>query len=262
MDVTQTLLDASPFIVVLAVGTVLGCEALFPLVALLPPQKRLRHGLTNVGLALSTSAVAIGGTSLLITSAQWASRHHVGLCNLWPASWAWNFAAALVGIDFFEWLRHRAHHRIPVLWRLHRVHHTDVHVDATTSIRGHPFESVLAYAYFAAVIALLGLHPLAIALRTLVAVVALAWHHSAIRIPLGLDTAMSWITPTPRTHRQHHSRDVHFTDTNYGTLLTWWDRLAGTFTPGTVPLPSSTGLDGFDEPRVQTVWGVLRSPFS
>lgn len=261
MDVTQTLLDVSPLAVAATVGVMLGCETLSPLVALPPAPRRLRHGLVNVGLALSTSAVAIGGTSLLITAAQWANAHQVGLCNLWPLSWPWQLVAALVGIDFFEWLRHRAHHRIPLLWRLHRVHHTDTHVDATTSIRGHPFESVLAYVYFSTVVLLLGLHPLALALRTLVAVVALAWHHSALHIPLSLDVALSWVTPTPRTHRLHHAREVRFTDSNYGTLFTWWDRLAGTFTPGTTSLPTATGLDGFDEPQAQTLWGVLRSPF-
>jgi sterol desaturase/sphingolipid hydroxylase (fatty acid hydroxylase superfamily) len=146
------------------------------------------------------------------------------------------------------------------LWRLHRVHHSDPHVDATTAIRGHPLESLLAYSYFSLIVLALGIDPFWLALRSLVAAAALAFHHSDLRLPARLDAALSWVTPTPRTHRLHHAREVRFTDSNYGTLFTWWDRLLGTFHGGQARASGVTGLNGFDSPKAQSVWGVLRSP--
>lgn len=165
-----------------------------------------------------------------------------------------------LSIDFFEWVRHRVHHRVPLLWRIHRVHHSDPHVDSSTALRGHPLESLLAYSYFSVIVVMLGIDPLSLALRSLVAVVALAWHHSAVSLPARLDAVISLITPTPRTHRLHHARDVRTTDSNYGTLFTWWDRAFGTFTPGDVRPPGQTGLDGFDSAQAQSLLGVLSSP--
>lgn len=256
----QTVADISPFALAAAVGLMLLLESLAPLVPLLPGKARGRHALRNVLLALCTSVFAVSGNFVLVAVAAWATERQVGLLNLVDTPWLPRFAVAAAGIDFFEWIRHRLHHRIPLLWRLHRVHHTDPQVDSTTAVRGHPLESLIAYAYFSALVLLLGIDPLSLALRSLLAAVALAWHHAAFRLPARLDAAISLVTPTPRTHRLHHSRDVRFTDSNYGTLFTWWDRMLGTFSGGDAQPPGPTGLNGFDSPEAQSVWGVLRSP--
>ena len=252
----------SPLLLTGTVAAMLLLESLAPLVVLLPGRARLRHGARNVALALVAALFAFSGNVVFIGASAWASTHHVGLLNQFDTPWALRFLVALLSIDFFEYWRHRAHHRLPFLWRLHRVHHSDPHVDATTSVRGHPFESLIAYTYFTAIVLLLGLDPLSLALRTIVAATALAWHHAGIRLPARADAVISLVTPTPRTHRVHHHRDVVFTDTNFGTLFTWWDRLFGTFTPGSrVQVDARTGLDGFDSERAQSVLGVLLSPF-
>lgn len=251
----------SPLLLTGTIALMLLLESLAPLAVLLPGPARLRHGARNVGLALVAALFALGGNLVFLGAAAWASVHHVGLLNLLDAPWPARFVVALVSIDFLEYWRHRLHHRVPLLWRLHRVHHTDPHVDATTSVRGHPVESLIAYAYFTCFVLLLGLDPLSLAVRTLIAATALAWHHAVIRLPPRLDALISLVTPTPRTHRVHHHRDVVFTDTNFGTLFTWWDRLFGTFTPGArASLDAPTGLAGFDDERSQSVWGVLTSP--
>lgn len=256
----KTVADISPFALAAAVGLMLALESLAPLVPLLPGKTRVGHALRNVSIAMCTAVFAVGGNFVLVGVAAWSTSHQLGLLNLFDTPWVLRFAVALAGIDFFEWIRHRLHHRIPLLWRLHRVHHTDPHVDATTAVRGHPAESLVAYTYFSGLVLLLGIDPLSLALRSLVAAVALAWHHADLRLPARLDAAISLITPTPRTHRLHHSRDLRFTDSNYGTLFTWWDRLLGTFTPGDARLPGPTGLNGFDSPEAQRLWRVLRSP--
>jgi sterol desaturase/sphingolipid hydroxylase (fatty acid hydroxylase superfamily) len=256
----QTITDVSPFALAAAVALMMLLESLAPLVPLLPGKHRARHALGNVLIALCTSFFAIGGSFVLVAMAAWATVNQWGLLNLFDTPWLVRFVVALAGIDFFEWIRHRLHHRVPLLWRLHRVHHSDPHVDSTTAVRGHPLESLLAYSYFSILVALLGIDPLSLALRSLMAAVALAWHHADFRLPARLDAIISLVTPTPRTHRLHHSREITFTDSNYGTLFTWWDRLLGTFTGGDAQAPGTTGLDGFDSAEAQSVWGVLRSP--
>ncbi len=256
----ESVANISPFALVGAVCFMLLAETLSPLVPLLPAKPRLRHALRNIAIAICTSLFAVSGNFFLVGVAAWTQVHHLGLLNSFDTPWALRFAVALVGLDFFEWIRHRLHHRIPFLWRLHRVHHTDPHVDTTTSVRGHPFESLIAYSYFSLLVLVLGIDPLALALRSMIAAVALAWHHADFKLHAGLDRVIALVTPTPRTHRMHHSRDVQFTDSNYGTLFTWWDRALGTFTPGDHHEPNRTGLDGFDSPEAQSLVGVLTSP--
>ncbi|MDP1823464.1 MAG: sterol desaturase family protein [Archangium sp.] len=260
MFTAQTIADISPFALAAAVGLMLALESLSPLVPLLPGKPRARHALKNLSIALCTSVFAVSGNFALVAVAMWGTHRGYGLLNLFDTPWLLRFAVALAGLDFFEWIRHRLHHRVPLLWRLHRVHHTDPHVDSTTALRGHPLESVIAYSFFSLLVLAFGIDPLALALRSLVAAVALAWHHADFRMPARLDALISLVTPTPRTHRLHHSRNIRFTDSNYGTIFTWWDRLLGTFSPGDSQEPGKTGLEGFDSPEQQSLLGVLRSP--
>lgn len=260
MFTAQTIADISPFALATAVGLMLALESFAPLVPLLPGKTRARHALKNVSIALCTAVFAVTGNFVLVGVAAWGTNRGYGLLNLFDTPWLLRFAVALAGLDFFEWIRHRLHHRVPLLWRLHRVHHTDPHVDSTTALRGHPLESLVAYSYFSLLVLAFGIDPLALALRSLIAAVALAWHHADFRMPAQLDAAISLVTPTPRTHRLHHSRNIRFTDSNYGTIFTWWDRLLGTFSAGDSQEPGKTGLEGFDSPEQQSLLGVLRSP--
>lgn len=260
-SIAQRLADLTPVAFGAVVFVMLAVEGLSPLVPLLARRDRFRHGITNITLAIIAAVAAIAGSLLLTIASTWATRARFGLLNQFDAPFMVRFLVALVSIDFFEYVRHRTFHATPFFWRLHRVHHTDVNVDATTAIRGHPFESLVTYPYFAIVVLLIGVDPLSLALRTLVTAAALAWHHSKIKLPTFFETLISLVTPTPRTHRIHHSRDVKFTDSNFGTVFTWWDRVFGTWNPPTRYVEGKTGLDGFDSARAQSLWGVLRSPF-
>ena len=260
MPTVETIADATPAVLALAVLCMLALEKASPLVPLLPGKTRTRHALRNLSIAFFIAMVAIFGNGFVVGVSAWATLHRLGLLNLFDTPWPIRFAVAICGLDFLEWVRHRLHHHIPFLWRLHRVHHTDPHVDSTTALRGHPAESLLAYSYHALLVVVLGIDPLALALRSVMAVLAVAWHHAAFRLPARVDALISLVTPTPRTHRMHHSRSVRFTDTNYGALFTWWDRLFGTFTPGDESAAGKTGLEGFDSPEQQSLLGVLRSP--
>ena len=122
MLAAHTIADLSPFALAGAVCLMLVAESLSPLVPLLPGKTRAHHALRNVTIALCTSLFAIGGNFFLVGVAAWTQAHQWGLLNMLEAPWLLRFAVALAGLDFFEWIRHRLHHHIPLLWRLHRVH--------------------------------------------------------------------------------------------------------------------------------------------
>jgi sterol desaturase/sphingolipid hydroxylase (fatty acid hydroxylase superfamily) len=253
----QQLMDWAPPVLYGVVALMSVLERLSPLQKL--EKFSIRHVLVNVGLSFVTGIPSLLGLALLLATSAWATEHRFGLLNLFDFPLPVRLVVALVSIDFADWLRHLSNHKVPWFWRLHRVHHMDPHADATTSLRAHPFEHAIAYPYFALVVLLVGLDPLCLAVRTIITSIVLAWHHSAFKLPLWLDQAISLITPTPRSHRQHHSRDVTFTDTNYGTMFTWWDRAFGTWSPVTKWKAEKTGLDGFDSPERQRLWWQLRS---
>ncbi len=253
----QQLFDLGPVVFVATTLVMVVLERRFSLQPVRGFKDSLRHTSLNALLGLSTMIPTAAGLALLVAVSAWAAEHRVGLLNQvdWPLPV--RVVIAVIVIDFADYWRHRAHHRFEWLWRMHRAHHMDNEADATTGLRGHPLELSLAWPWFALWVAALGLDPWSLAARTLCTSVALGWHHSAFKLPLPLERAIALVTPTPRIHRQHHSRDITRTNSNYGTLLTWWDRLFGTFSPVTQWRAERTGLDGFDGEKLHTVTGQL-----
>jgi len=212
-------------------------------------------------LAITALNFLLGGASaaVLLAASVWVAHFSWGLTAL-PTLPQWMVVlAGVLLIDLTDYVRHRLSHHLPLLWRLHRVHHTDAWMDVTTSLRSHPLEQLLRPLFSVAAILLFGIAPMALALSSLVQLPILLFQHANIRLPAALERALGWLIPTPALHRVHHSRQRSETDTNYGTALTAWDRALGTFHgPGTT---STAGLDGFDDPRHQSIVGMLSSPW-
>jgi sterol desaturase/sphingolipid hydroxylase (fatty acid hydroxylase superfamily) len=149
----------------------------------------------------------------------------IGLLNLyvWPA--AMEYVLAVIALDFAMYWQHRLSHRIGWLWRIHRVHHVDTAFDTTLGLRFHPFEILLSMFYKLAIIAALGAPAAAVAVYELLLAAFALMTHADIAIPTRWDAALRRIVVTPDWHRVHHS--VHHTETesNYGNMLTLWDRL-------------------------------------
>jgi sterol desaturase/sphingolipid hydroxylase (fatty acid hydroxylase superfamily) len=170
-------------------------------------------------------------------------------------------ALAVLMLDLSFYVAHVCMHKLPAFWRFHRVHHSDPAVDVTTTIRQHPGESVIRYAFLAAAAIALGASPGAFAVyRAWVALNGLL-EHANLRAPLWLDRWLSLVTTWPHMHKVHHSRVASETDTNYGNLFSLWDRLFSTFTPSRRGVAVAYGLDGLDDPVTQTAVGLLALPF-
>ena len=170
-------------------------------------------------------------------------------------------AVAVLALDLAFYVAHVAMHKLPVFWRFHRVHHSDPAVDVTTTVRQHPGEGVIRYGFLAAFALPLGVSPGAFAIYRLAVALSGLLEHANLQVPARLDTLLSLVFTWPNLHKVHHSRDARFTDTNYGNLVSWWDRLFATFTPAREGARIAYGLDGLDDPRTQTTARLLALPF-
>ncbi|KPA20776.1 Fatty acid hydroxylase superfamily protein [Shimia sp. SK013] len=216
----------------------LGLFVLLAIAERLLPRRKLRWSrprrwLTNWGFSLLNTLtlrlVAVALPLLAIGAALDAQSRGWGLFNqIQLPDWLGLILAVLV-MDFAIWLQHLVTHKVPLLWRLHRVHHADPDLDVTTAIRFHPVEIALSMGLKVGLVYALGAPPLAVLIFEILLNATALFTHSNIRLPIALDRIMRLALVTPDMHRVHHSvhRDEH--DSNYGFALSIWDRTLGTY---------------------------------
>ena len=163
-------------------------------------------------------------------------------------------------IDLWRYWEHRLYHHVTVLWRLHLVHHSDVAIDFTTAERHHPLESLASTAVMLALVVALGLPAEGIAIYVLIATFSSFVTHANLRLPPALDRALRWIVVTPAVHRVHHSARSSETDSNFGAVLTLWDRCFGTWTDPAHTEIAHFGLEYFHRTRDGGLWQALSQP--
>ncbi|GBE44051.1 fatty acid hydroxylase superfamily protein [bacterium BMS3Bbin10] len=198
-----------------------------------------------------------------VAAAVWAQSQGWGLANQleWP-HWL-EIAAAMILLDMAIYGQHVASHKIPLLWRLHKVHHTDVNFDVTTAIRFHPIEIALSMLWKIAVILALGAPPLAVVLFEVTLNGCAMFNHANIRLPLWLDRIVRLLVVTPDMHRVHHSVYVQEFNRNYGFSLSVWDRLFRTYTdqPRDGHRNMTIGLKNYQSDGPTRLGWSLRLPF-
>jgi len=215
----------------------------------------------NLALTFITFATNIVFNGALVITLVWLRSTGFGLLNVFELPAPVAVVVVLLVLDFSFYVAHVAMHRIPAFWRFHRVHHSDPVVDVTTTIRQHPGEGVIRYAFMGAFAFALGASPGAFAVYRAWSALNGLLEHASIRIPLWLDSVLSLVTTWPNMHKVHHSRIATETNTNYGNIFSLFDRLFRTFTPSKRGANVPYGLDGFDDPGAQTTAGLLAMPF-
>lgn len=172
-------------------------------------------------------------------------------------------AAAILLLDLLRYAQHRIYHAIPVLWRIHRVHHADCDYDWSTSLVFHPGEVLLTQGSYLAVIAVLAPPPLAVLGLELVTIVQNIFEHANVALPPGIDARLRRVLITPDTHRIHHSEEIAEQNTNFGTIFPWWDRVFGTYRREAARSAEQMGigLREFRDPRGLGVIKLLALPF-
>ena len=171
--------------------------------------------------------------------------------------------ASVLALDFAKYLEHLTMHRVPLFWRVHRMHHTDVDFDISVGFRFHPIEALISATWSLTVITLLGAPALAVVVWHAALLVNATFAHGNVRMPAGLDGVIRTITVTPDMHRVHHSMDEHESGRNLGSLLPWWDRLLGTYvaSPSAGLEAMQIGVEGFQERKHLTLPWMLIHPF-
>lgn len=225
------LLAAEPLIRIGCFLTVLAGMAAWEALA---PRRRheiprlLRWG-GNLGIvALNTLLVRLAFPSLVVGLAVLAQQRGWGLLNTFELPLWVSIGLGVLALDLAVYLQHVMFHAVPLLWRLHRMHHADLEFDVTTGLRFHPVEILLSMGLKLVVVAALG--PPAVAVLTFEVLLNASsmFNHGNVRLPRWLDRRLRWIVVTPDMHRVHHSIHPVETNSNFGFNFSWWDRLLGT----------------------------------
>jgi sterol desaturase/sphingolipid hydroxylase (fatty acid hydroxylase superfamily) len=247
-----------------------GIFALIALWELLAPRRVLTlpkasRWASNLGLVgLNTVLLRVLFPFAAAGAALFCAEHRWGLLNYFEVPFAIAAPLAVIALDFVIWLQHVVFHAVPVLWRLHRVHHADLDYDVTTGARFHTLEILLSMLIKFGAIVVLGPPVVAVVIFEVLLNGTSMFNHGNIRLPLGLDRLLRWVVVTPDMHRVHHSVMADEANSNFGFNLPWWDRLGGTYRdqPRAGHAAMSIGIHGHGDPHeVARLPGMLLLPF-
>jgi sterol desaturase/sphingolipid hydroxylase (fatty acid hydroxylase superfamily) len=224
---------------------------------------RRRRWFTNFGLGILNGLIVSAIPAATVSAALWAHESHFGLLNLLSAPWWLLMIATVLVRSLAQYVFHVLCHKTPLLWRLHRVHHSDVHLDVSSALRNHPLEFIISIAFLTSVIAICGLSPVALAAYETVELFAIIITHANLKTPSAIESLRPLFV-TPRLHQLHHSPLQIETDSNYGNLFSFWDRACGTYRGETIqPGPTLRfGLDEISDARAGDLQAQLTLPWS
>lgn len=180
-------------------------------------------------LAVSHALVRLIMPVAEVGAALFAAERGWGLLPFLSAPYWAAAILSVVALDLTIWAQHYVFHHVPVLWRLHRVHHADVEIDVTTGVRFHPLEIMLSLVIKMAAVIALGAPAAAVVAFEVLLNATSMFNHTNVALPAWLEPAARWIIVTPQMHEVHHSTVRAETDSNFGFNLPWWDRLFGTY---------------------------------
>ncbi len=266
---TTFLLTHEPAIRLVAFASIFGAMALWEVLA---PRRRQTVGRwrrwpANLGIVvLDSLLVRLIFPTAAVGVALFAQTHGWGLFHAWGVPAWFAVAASMLLLDMAIYLQHVMFHAVPLLWRLHRMHHTDLEFDLTTGARFHPLEILLSLVIKLAVIVALGAPAVAVLAFEVVLNVTSMFNHGNVGLPRRLDRVLRWLLVTPDMHRVHHSWHPDETNSNFGFNLPWWDRVFGTYRaqPRDGHRGMTIGINQFRDPRElrldRMLWQPLRGP--
>jgi sterol desaturase/sphingolipid hydroxylase (fatty acid hydroxylase superfamily) len=195
-------------------------------------------------------------------AALWASSRGIGLFNRVESPAVLEGILTFLALDCLIYWQHRLFHRIPLFWRLHRMHHSDLEIDTTTGVRFHPLEIALSMLIKIGAVIALGAPALAVVVFEVALNATSLFNHTNLRLPRGTDRALRRFLVTPDMHRVHHSVHRREHDSNYGFNLTWWDHLFASYTdqPADGHTTMQIGLLQFRDATDQRLWPLLAQP--
>jgi sterol desaturase/sphingolipid hydroxylase (fatty acid hydroxylase superfamily) len=209
-------------------------------------------GFAVVRLAMLPVPIAIG---------MWAQREHIGLLNWLPLpGWAAVIATFLL-MDYAYWWWHYAMHMVPFFWRFHNVHHTDLDLDVSTAARFHFGEMILSIGFLSLAVTLFGIKPMLLVVFFITFETATLFHHSNWRLPIQVERILNLVIVTPRMHGIHHSIVQRETNSNWGTIFSWWDKLHRTLRRDVPQDAVTIGVAAYREEHELTLGRLFALPF-
>ncbi len=241
----------------------------FALLEYFLPRRKLRpvkgkRWFTNIAIIIIDSVVIkVLFKTAAIGVAYWAIANGYGLFNMIDVPYWVAFGISFVVLDFAIWISHVASHKVPMFWRIHRMHHSDIDIDASTAIRFHPIEIALSMVWKFLIVILLGAPVMAVLVFEMVLNGGALFNHSNTKLPLWFDKILRVLIVTPDMHRVHHSviRSEH--DSNYGFNLSIWDRIFSTYTdqPKMGHEGMTIGLEQWQDEKPSRLDWTLLVPF-
>lgn len=226
--------------------------------------KRRRAWACNLStLVFNTVALRIFVPISLIALAAWCTENHVGVLSIAALPTLAGVLLSVVLLDLGIYWQHRLMHRVPLLWRLHRLHHSDMEFDVTTATRFHLIEIFVSLIFKVGLIALIGPPVVAVILFELLLNFSAMFNHANISLSSKIEQPVRLVLVTPDMHRIHHSSRQIETDSNYGFCLSIWDRCFRSYRAEAIDNPRTMeiGLKEFREPRQQSFTAMLLQPF-
>jgi sterol desaturase/sphingolipid hydroxylase (fatty acid hydroxylase superfamily) len=205
-------------------------EGAIPLMKPTYKKNKWRHAGINFSFTVIHLIIHTFLAVIIVLMSDWCRSNGFGLVYWINASVVLTILISFLVLDFFGgWLVHITQHKTFNLWRFHIVHHAENNVDVTTGLRHHPIESVLRGIFFFMGIIISGAPMYAVMIFQTLLVLSTAFTHANINLPRWLDNCLSYVFVSPNMHKVHHHYQQPYTDSNYGAVLSIWDRMFGTF---------------------------------
>ena len=225
--------------------------------------KKVRHAGMNLFFTLITSIIAFALATTLLAASDLVTQHRFGLLYLvelplWTQLVVGLLLMDLIGAYFVHWVEHK----VKWMWKFHLIHHSDTTVDVTTGLRHHPGETVFRIGFTILAVMVIGAPMWIIMFYQSMSVLFAHLTHANINMPKKLDRALSWVFITPLMHKVHHHYTQPLTDTNYGNIFSFWDRIFGTFAQVEDTTELVYGIDTHMDPKENDRMGnLLKIPF-
>ncbi|MFO7557192.1 MAG: sterol desaturase family protein [Desulfobacterales bacterium] len=249
------------------IGMVVGGIVFFLVLELIIPYKdksmsKLKRWMNNLGLGVMNIMIAqIIFVSLMISTAVYVSDKQIGLLNLIPIPNWLKIIDTIILMDLVMYFWHIMTHRVPLLWRFHRVHHSDLDMDVSTTVRFHIGEVIPQFLVFTGAIYFIGADPVGVLVFECVFLLTDFFRHSRFRLPSWFENIYWVFFVPPAMHRIHHSVDLEERNTNFGTIFSIWDRFFGTLLTGINQNQIWTGVDGHIQEKKLEIHHLLLMPF-
>ncbi len=254
----ELLTNAQPVILITLLAGFWIIESFIPWFANAPSRKK--HSLNNYGMILMSLILNGIASVFLMELVSFNTENKIGLMNLFSLPTAATIIVGMLLIDFWDYWYHMLTHKWKWMWKWHRIHHSDTHLDSTSSLRFHPFEIVFQFCNFYVQAIVLGIPMEAYIFYFTLQIGLIIVQHVNVKFPHKLDYVLSFIFSTPEFHKVHHSSDKKLTDSHYGDVFTFWDKLFGTYNKQNVN-ELQFGIEDYREEKDQSIKAMLTMPF-